>query len=187
MGRWKHERTRLVYRRGNLRVMEDSWTLPSGVRVVYPLFRRPDFAVAVGLTDDHEIPMIENLHPSPGLHLLELPGGWVEPRESPRAAARRELEEETGWHAGKLSVLGRYYPTPHAGTYQGHYFLGESLRPGPPRPETDESLRSVLLPVGEVYRRLRAGRFLGGGTLVGLYLAEASLRSKGFLAPVDRG
>jgi 8-oxo-dGTP pyrophosphatase MutT (NUDIX family) len=41
----------------------------------------------------------------------ELPAGRVDPNESPDAAARRELREETGHAAGTLERLGRYHPS----------------------------------------------------------------------------
>jgi ADP-ribose pyrophosphatase len=181
MRNWKHHPSRLAYKSGRFRVLEDPWTRPDGVRVIFPLLRSPSFSCVVGLTDDHEVPLVENLHPSPGLHLLEIPGGRVEPGETARAAARRELEEETGWNARTLLPIGRYYPNSHWGTFQGRFFLGERLRRGSPHPDPGESVRPILLPVGEVYRRLHRGRFLAGSTIVGLHLAENLLRQRGFL------
>jgi ADP-ribose pyrophosphatase len=178
---WKHLPGRLAYKLGRFGVVEDRWSLPDGTRLLTPLLKSPSFSVVVALTIDYEIPLVENLHPSPGLHLLELPGGRLEPDETPRAGARRELEEETGWKARKLTPIGRYYPNPHWGTFQGHFFLGQELRPGRPHPDPGESVRPVLLPAREVYRRLHQGRFFGGSTLVGLFLAEGRLRTMGVL------
>ena len=178
---WKHHSSRLAFKLGRFRVLEDHWTDPDGARVAFPIVRSPSFSCVIGLTDDHEIPLVENLHPSPGLRLLEIPGGRVEPGEAPRAAARRELEEETGWKARTLLPIGRYYPNSHWGTFQGQFFLGEGLRRGSPHPDPGESVRPILLPVGEVYRRLHRGRFLAGSTIVGLHLAEDHLRRKGLL------
>ena len=180
---WKHLPDRIVYRDGRFQVVEDRWVHPNGTRLRYPLLRSPSFSVVVGVTDAQEIPLVENLHPTPGLHLLELPGGRIELHETPRAAARRELSEETGWNARKLTRLGRYYPNPHWGTFQGHVFLADGLRPGRIHPDPGERVRPVLVPVREAYRRLGQGRFFGGSTLVGLYMAEAGLRARGFLGP----
>lgn len=176
---------RTVYARGRFQVLEDRWRLRDGTEVTFPLLRSPSFAVVVGLTDDHEIPFVENLHPSPGLHLIELPGGRIERNETPRAAARRELEEETGWKARRLTPLGRYHPNPHWGTFEGHVFLGDELSAAGAHPDVGESLRPLLLPVGEVYRRFRQGRFLGGSTIVGLALAEDRLRARGLLRRIS--
>jgi ADP-ribose pyrophosphatase len=163
--------------------------LPDGTRQTFPVLKSPSFAVIVAVTTEHEIPLVENLHPSPGLHLLELPGGRMEPHETARAAARRELEEETGWSAGRLTLLGRYHPNPHWGTFEGHVFFGDRLIEGRIHPDPGESLRPVLLPIREVYRRFHRGRFRGGSTIVGLSMAEERLRTMGLLpkGARDRG
>jgi ADP-ribose pyrophosphatase len=183
---WKHLPSRVVYRRGNFRVLEDRWRLPDGTALTSPLLKSPSFSVVVGVTDEGEVPLVKNLHPSPGLRLLELPAGRINANETPRTAARRELAEETGWRAGKLSHLGRYHPNPHWGTFEGHVFLGEKLRAGTPHPDAGELLRPILMPVPEVYRRLHQGRFLAGSTFVGLTMAEAPLRRRGLLSRLAR-
>src|SRR5262245_49723816 len=43
---------------------------------------------------------------------LELPGGIVDDGEDPAASAARELEEETGYRAGRIVRLGTYRPNP---------------------------------------------------------------------------
>jgi len=180
---WKRLPDRIVYRQGRFQVVEDRWVRPDGTLLRTPLLKSPSFSVVVGVTGAREIPLVKNLHPAPGLRLLELPGGRIELDETPRAAARRELSEETGWNARKLTRIGRYYPNPHWGTFQGHVFLAEGLRPGRTHPDPGEWLRPVLVPVREAYRALGQGRFFGGSTLVGLHLAEAPLRARGFLDP----
>jgi ADP-ribose pyrophosphatase len=178
---WKRRPSQVVYTHGRFRVIEERWRVPGGAEVTFPILRSPSFAVVVGLTDDHKIPMVANRHPSPGLGLIELPAGRLDRGESPRTAARREFEEETGWKVGRLTRLGRYHPNPHWGTFAGHVFLGEKLSAGRPHLDPGESLLPLLLPVGEVYRRLHRGELLGGSTIVGLSLAEPRLRAMGFL------
>jgi len=91
------------------------------------------------------------------------------------------MEEETGWRARRLTPFGRYHPNPHWGAFEGHVFLGERLRKVEAHPDGGESLRPVLVPVGNVYRRFRRGRFRARSTIVGLTLAEPSLRALGLL------
>jgi ADP-ribose pyrophosphatase len=96
------------------------------------------------------------------------------------------LEEETGWRARKLTRIGQYYPNPHWGTFAGHIFLGEELSEGRIHPDPGEALRPVLLPIDEVYRRFRQGKFRGGSTIVGLSMAEARFRALGLLGDGPR-
>lgn len=144
------------------------------------MIESPSFSIVVPITPEGRIAFVRNLHPIPGLGLLELPGGRLEPGESPKTAARRELSEETGWRAGKLTPIGKYYPNPHWGVFQGHFFLGEDLLPGPPSPDPEERIEPDALPIRKTYELLRAGRFLGGSTIVGLYKAEPLLQARGW-------
>jgi 8-oxo-dGTP pyrophosphatase MutT (NUDIX family) len=52
----------------------------------------------------------------------ELPGGRIEPGESPDHAARRELAEETGLETTSLTLLACVYPLPSITTEQVHIF-----------------------------------------------------------------
>jgi ADP-ribose pyrophosphatase len=140
----------------------------------------PSFAIVVPVTPGGRIALVRNRHPVPDLHLLEWPGGLIEPGESPRTALRRELTEETGYRAGQLSALGRYYPNSHWGTYRGHVFVAEDLRSGPPSPDPEEWLELQTLPIQKAYGRSRGGDFLDGHTIVALCSAEAFLRARGW-------
>jgi ADP-ribose pyrophosphatase len=181
MTRWKRLAARAVYRRGAFQLVEEHWREPEGREHIFPIVRWSPFAVVVAVTDEQRILLVENLHPSPGLGLLELPGGRVDAHETPRDAARRELEEETGWRARKLTALGRYHPIPHWSSIEGHLFLGEHLTEGRIDHDPGESLRPISLPVREVYRRLHQGKILAGSAIVGLSMAESRLRRRGLL------
>jgi len=68
---------REVFHDGPFRVVEERWRHPDGSEVVYRSVKSPSFSVVVGVTDEGEIPFLRNFHPSPGLRLLELPGGQI--------------------------------------------------------------------------------------------------------------
>ncbi len=61
--------------------------------------------VMVAVTPANTVLLEKQFRPPLGRDVLELPAGLVDPGESMEAAARRELIEETGWSAKKLSFL----------------------------------------------------------------------------------
>ncbi len=93
-----------------------------------------------------------------GETLWELPAGGVEPGESPLAAARRELAEETGYSARRWRRLGRFYSSPGFLVEELHVFLAARLAPGRARPEADEAIRLRWLAPAQYRRLRRAGR-----------------------------
>ncbi|HUI45254.1 MAG TPA: NUDIX hydrolase [Nitrospirota bacterium] len=61
--------------------------------------------VMVAITPARNVILEKQFRPPIGRDVIELPAGLVEPGEAMEAAAARELVEETGWAAGKLSFL----------------------------------------------------------------------------------
>lgn len=59
--------------------------------------------------------------------LLEIPAGTLEKGEKPEECAARELIEETGYKAGSLKPLGRFYMTPGYCTELIHVFVATNL------------------------------------------------------------
>ncbi|WP_066775193.1 NUDIX hydrolase [Sphingomonas sp. CCH5-D11] len=72
-------------------------------------------AVIVAITDADEVILVEQYRVPLGRHCLELPAGLigdVEAGEPLVEAARRELEEETGYRAGSIEPLGFFHSSP---------------------------------------------------------------------------
>lgn len=70
---------------------------------------------------------------------LEIPGGMVDPGEEPAAAAARELEEETGYRAGRLTRLGVTHPNPAIQNNEISTWLATDLE----APREHQDLRGV--------------------------------------------
>lgn len=71
-------------------------------------------AVILAIYDDAVI-LVEQYRVPLGGMCLELPAGLIGDdgaEEAAEAAAIRELEEETGWRAGRMVDLGRFYSSP---------------------------------------------------------------------------
>ena len=79
-------------------------TLDAGPSPYY-LCKLPDYASVLALTDDDRVILVRQYRPVIEAVALELPGGLVDPGESPAAAIARELLEETGYTIGSLEAL----------------------------------------------------------------------------------
>ncbi len=100
--------------------------------------------------------------------ILELPAGKRDPGEPSLNAARRELEEETGYRGGSWTFLLSYYVAPGYSTEKMDFWVARNLEAGTPHLDPDEWLETVVMPMEEVYRRLLAGDWVDAKTFIGL-------------------
>lgn len=108
--------------------------------------------------------------------LLEVPAGGVDEGESAEEAAQRELGEECGRRAGRLERLGGFYVSPGFCNEFVHVFLATELEPVPLRPDPDEELALVRLPLSEALRLVDAEEIRDGKSIIGLTWAWAKVR-----------
>ncbi len=100
----------------------------------------------------------------------EIPGGGIEPGETPEDAARREVEEETGWRpTGDLTPLVRYHPSSGLLDQTFSCFLAtEAEHVGEPT-SIGEAAEICWLTAEDVEARLEAGEIVDGMALTALY------------------
>jgi ADP-ribose pyrophosphatase len=106
----------------------------------------------------------------------EFPAGTVEQGEDPREAASRELREETGYRAAKLTLLGRVQPNPAFMGNWCHTWLAEDLSlAGEAQLDAMESLEALTVPVAEVNERMGTGEYVNALAVVALSLYHRRL------------
>jgi ADP-ribose pyrophosphatase YjhB (NUDIX family) len=76
------------------------------------VFSCPDWCNVVAETEDGELVMVWQYRFGTDAVSLEIPGGVIDPGESPEAAARRELLEETGYEADSFELISSVEPNP---------------------------------------------------------------------------
>ncbi len=109
--------------------------------------------------------------------LLEIVAGNREPGEDAEACARRELEEETGFKAGRVRHLGFIYPSPGYVDERIDVFFAEVLaEAGATHPDEDEHLDVVPMSRDEFVEIVRHGRIHDAKTLAAWQLYETLVR-----------
>jgi ADP-ribose pyrophosphatase len=125
---------------------------------------------------DPEIIIERQYRHSVGEFLLELPAGRIEPGESPLAAAKREMIEETGYRAKKWKMLTKYYASPGFLGEWMQVYLAREIREGIAQPEADEQIEIHRIRLSEAMTMVRSNKIHDGKTLIGLSLLAAALR-----------
>ena len=136
---------------------------------VRDVVRHPGAVTVVALRDDGVLILVRNRRIAVAQWLLEFCAGKLERGEAPILAAARELEEETGYSAGKIESLGAFYTSPGFTDELMHVFLATALRAVPQRLEPGEELEVVEITQPELAHMIARGEILDGKTL-GAYL-----------------
>ena len=127
---------------------------------VHPFFRIDcdEWVNVVPVTPAGEVVMVRQYRHGAGRVTLEIPGGIIDPGESPETGAARELLEETGYRARALEAIGVVNPNPALFGNSVHTFLAHDAEPVGAIQNTGMEETSVeLVRVEEIPDRLRDG------------------------------
>jgi len=155
----------------------DKVRFPDGSEGELELIRHRGASAIVPFLDDPweadpRLVLIHQYRYAAGGFVFEIPAGIPLDGEGWEACARRELEEETGYVAGRLEPLTRIFTTPGFTNEEIHLFQGSDLRPGDVRRDRDEFMEVVDLPFSEAMALVRDGVIRDSKSLVGILLAD---------------
>lgn len=155
------------------RVRKDEVRLASG-KVVddYFVWESPTIATVVPVTSDGKFVICHQYRYGVDKIMYQFPAGGVGKSESPEEAARRELEEETGYVGSTMEFLGdsAAYPTKLSGWH--HLYLAQNVQPtGNKQDDEHEPTRVVLKTPEELWGLITANEFQVADSLVAALLA----------------
>lgn len=153
-------------------VYEQEETSATGLKGNYIAIDAPDWVMTIPVYQDKFVLVRQWRHAAQKLS-VEFPGGIADEREDPAQTASRELLEETGFKAGKITRLGVVSPNPALFSNRFHIYLAEELVPtGETDPDDDEFLSCELRPIDEVIASFGEDMYSHAlmGTALALYL-----------------
>jgi len=117
-----------------------------------------DWVNIIPITTDQQVVMVKQYRHGSRQVTLEIPGGIVDPGDTPEEAASRELLEETGYQADEWVKIGEVSPNPAIFNNRAHTFVARNLKKvGDPSPDQTEDIEVVLVPISNIPQLIRTG------------------------------
>lgn len=162
-----------VYTGKFISVEKRIYELCNGKNAQRDIVVHPEACAVVALDSNGDIYLVEQYRAAFDEILLEIPAGKLDPGETPEDGLIRELKEETGLSAGKISHLTSIAVSPGFCTEIIHIYLAEDLTQGETNPDDDEYLLVSKMSLKDAKKAVFEGSFSDAKTITGVLMACA--------------
>jgi len=133
-------------------------------------------AAMLAIDKDNKVILVKQ-HRYPIGNILEIPAGTLEKGEKAIKCAFRELQEETGYKARKMTPLITYYPSVGYNTEKIYCFVASGLSPGDLELDVDEIISVVKIPLKKLIKMILSGKIIDSKTICAVltYAAKKKL------------
>ena len=159
-----------------LHVFKDTVSLPNGNPATREVIRHVGAVGVIPVAEDGKVIIERQFRYPLDRVVTEIPAGKLDSFTEDRlSAAKRELEEETGYTAKEWISLGDYYPTPAYCDERITLYLARGLALGQRHLDEDEFLNFELVPLSDLVEDVMNGRITDGKTQVAVLKAARIL------------
>ena len=159
-----------------LHVFKDTIQLPNGNPATREVIRHVGAVGVIPMTDDGKVIIERQFRYPLNRVITEIPAGKLDSFTEDRlSAAKRELEEETGYTAKEWLDLGDYYPAAAYCDERITLYLARGLELGQRHLDEDEFLNFEAVPLSELVEAVMGGRITDGKTQVAVLKAARML------------
>ena len=151
-------------------VTEDHAKDPGGFEIHRAIVRHAGSAVMMAVDAQRRILLVRQYRLPARADLWELPAGRLDPGEKPIQAAKRELQEETGYRARRWKKLISFYPSPGFVSEKMTIFLATELTAGEATPMEDERIRARWFSAGQVEKMILSNKIQDSKTMIGYFV-----------------
>jgi len=146
-------------------VVEEHIETPDGKEIVREIVLRGEASAVLPVDADGKIIFVRQYRAPIGGLALEIPAGMIDEGESPLDCAVRELEEEAGVIAGKISRVAKMHTGIGYSTEVNYIFIAEDLREGTQHFDDDEYVEVEKYSLNEAIEMIYDGRITDGKTI----------------------
>lgn len=157
----------------------DTVRLPNGETATREIVRHPGAVAVLALLGDKML-VVEQFRKPLEKNQVEIPAGKLDAGEQPEAAAIRELEEETGYRAGSVTLLQSFSTSPGFADEIVHLYVAENLTQGEAHLDDEEFLSCEAITLDEAMAYIRDGRICDAKTLLAVYAWRLRLLTGSF-------
>ncbi|MFC1808940.1 NUDIX hydrolase [Candidatus Omnitrophota bacterium] len=161
-------KTKEIYNGKLLHLVKERRKLPHGVWADLEIIKHPGAALVVPFLTTQKVVMVKQYRPAIDAYIYELPAGTLESGEQPHVCARREVEEETGYKAAKITRLGAIYPVPGYSTEKIILYKAEGLAKSKRCLDKDEVMETCLMSKKKVRTLFQQGKIVDAKTICAL-------------------
>jgi len=163
---WQTLSTKSVYRNKWIAVREDLVAMPDGRTTIYGVVACGQCVGVLPFVDPHTVLLIKQYRYVARRITWEMPTGGMHTGETVEDAAQRELAEETGYRAGRLTHVCTYHTSKSVMDETAHLFLGENLVPAELPPDDTEFIEVRPFPFADVLRMVLSGAIVDSMTII---------------------
>ena len=156
-------------------IRRDHLKTPDGRETKFDIIEHGGSVVVIPIDDNGNMLLVRQYRHATRGDLLELPAGTLDDGEDPEVCAAREIREETGMAAKKLTRLGDFYLAPGYSTEFMVVYLATELNHDPLEADADEFLSVESVPVAEAIQMAERGEMPDAKSLAALFIAKPQL------------
>ncbi len=122
--KWRRISRKLICKTRIVKVYLDHVALPNGKEIKdYSVVEKPSYVKMVPVDKRGRVLLMREYRHAQGKYLWETCGGFIDGKESPVEAAKRELAEETGFRKGTFKLIGTMSDYGSTDTHTGYIVL----------------------------------------------------------------
>ncbi|WP_028548752.1 NUDIX hydrolase [Paenibacillus sp. UNC451MF] len=146
----------------------DTVRLPNGEMAKREIVKHPGAVAVLALKDDRML-VVEQYRKPLEKSQIEIPAGKLDPGEEPLEAAKRELEEETGFKAGSIKHIASFYTSPGFADEILHLYVADDLVKGEVHLDEDEFLECESITLEQAKEYIKEQRISDAKTITAVY------------------